>query len=663
MNRITYILLFVLQSLIVFAQPCNYPLPPANTCQDAPLICDLDGYCSNNEGAVNSGTPNAFCGQVENNHWISFIAGSTSFVLQMTVENCNAGGGLQAQIFHTTNCQNFVAMSNCIDPVTTVATLTAVDLIIGETYHLMIDGKGGDVCDYSIELLSGETLSPAHAEIQAAGPLCEGQTQLLESVGTSINTNLEFSWSTPDGNILTATDTTSIVIDEGGTYKVVIVDAGGCTDSTEVDIPLYPLPLVAILEPDTISCLTDLVVTLQAISDIPDSDFQWSTTDGSITEGAMSATPQVNQPGWYEVVVTAQESGCSNSTNVEVFADADNPIAQVAATGELNCVTPYLVLDGTGSSVGEQFVYEWTTLEGNITNGQNTLMPTVDVAANYILTVQNIENGCEQEAEIEVIHNQAHPTSANISMAQPCYGTESGEIVIDSVIGGTPPYIYDFNTNIFQTSNFRSYLGAGDYHITIQDTVGCEWDTLITLVEQPELIADLGENYQIQLGCEIELNALVNYAHEDIDTLIWTPTLACEGCFEHTLLPLQTTTYHLQVIGENGCTTQEEVTIYVDNEKRIFIPNAFSPNGDGTNDIFFINAGKGVEEILDFKVFNRWGALVATHQNFQPNDPNYGWDGRFNGQKLEAGVYVYFAEVAFINDTKMIFQGSVSLLR
>ncbi|HFA50028.1 MAG TPA: gliding motility-associated C-terminal domain-containing protein [Bacteroidetes bacterium] len=664
MLRLIYVSLFFLNISLAVAQPCNFPLPPANTCAQAPLLCNLDGYCSNNSAAVNSGTPNAFCGQVENNNWVSFIAGSTTFVLEITFSNCNQGAGMQAQIFATDDCQFFTSFSNCIDGGGNGSfTLTASDLVIGNTYYLMMDGKGGDVCDYEYKLLSGTTLSPAHAEIQPAGILCENGTLVLDAVATSTNNNLTYQWSTEDGRILSGAQTTSIEIDTAGTYKIVIVDSGGCTDSSEITVPIMPLPQINIAPPDTLNCLTNTIIDLRANSNINSGTYIWSTQNGHIVSGENTAEPAVDLPGIYQVIIIDATSGCTNSTSVEVVADTDTPVAIASGGGELNCLTETLALNGTGSSAGNNFSYFWTTDTGNIISGGNTLMPLINAAGTYILEVTSATNGCKTTDSTLVVLNEKMPTGAAFSIVNPCFGEAAGQIKIESVIGGTAPYLYSFDGIVFQSSNSMDLLPPAAYQITIQDAIGCEWDTLVNIVEQPELIVFLGDDMEAQLGCEINLKARVNFLPEQIDSVIWTPAFDCNDCYEQKAIPLESTNYKIKVIDINGCTAEDQINVAIIKNRLIYIPNAFSPNNDGINDVFFINGGKGISEILDFKIFNRWGVLMASFHNFSPNDLVNGWDGRMKGEDLDNGVYVYFAKVKFIDGEVLLFEGDVTLVK
>ncbi|MCB0676387.1 MAG: gliding motility-associated C-terminal domain-containing protein, partial [Saprospiraceae bacterium] len=125
-----------------------------------------------------------------------------------------------------------------------------------------------------------------------------------------------------------------------------------------------------------------------------------------------------------------------------------------------------------------------------------------------------------------------------------------------------------------------------------------------------------------------------------------------------------TTTYTVELIDENGCPAEARVTVKVDRRKDIYAPNIFSPNGDGENDRFTLFARPGlVAEIHSLELFTRWGESVFLVENFQPNDPGAGWDGRFRGEALNPGVFAWLARIEFIDGTVEWYQGDVTLVR
>jgi gliding motility-associated-like protein len=97
--------------------------------------------------------------------------------------------------------------------------------------------------------------------------------------------------------------------------------------------------------------------------------------------------------------------------------------------------------------------------------------------------------------------------------------------------------------------------------------------------------------------------------------------------------------------------------------RRAAAPGAFTPNGDGTNDIFFIQGDDKVSKVLVFRVYDRWGELIFSTENTVPNDPITGWDGTFKGEKMNSGVYAWYAEVEYIDGFKEVLKGDVTLLR
>ncbi|HQU60334.1 MAG TPA: gliding motility-associated C-terminal domain-containing protein, partial [Saprospiraceae bacterium] len=106
------------------------------------------------------------------------------------------------------------------------------------------------------------------------------------------------------------------------------------------------------------------------------------------------------------------------------------------------------------------------------------------------------------------------------------------------------------------------------------------------------------------------------------------------------------------------------VRVYVDKRPNIFIPNAFSPNGDGANDVFLIFARSGsVAQVRSFYIFNRWGEQVFQAFGFPPNDPRYGWDGIFRGEPMNPAVFSYFAEIEFVDGSVELFKGDVQLVK
>jgi gliding motility-associated-like protein len=167
-----------------------------------------------------------------------------------------------------------------------------------------------------------------------------------------------------------------------------------------------------------------------------------------------------------------------------------------------------------------------------------------------------------------------------------------------------------------------------------------------------------GQDHIIIKGSEVQLDATspnqVNY--------VWSPDykLSCTGCQTPMASPETDTVYMVTAINEFGCKATDDLRIQVIEEcsgKMVYVPNTFSPNGDGQNDVLRA-LGPGVASVKLFRVFNRWGQMV-----FDTADPNFAWDGTFKGALLNPGVYVYYMDVECINGQRTIKKGDVTLLK
>jgi len=118
------------------------------------------------------------------------------------------------------------------------------------------------------------------------------------------------------------------------------------------------------------------------------------------------------------------------------------------------------------------------------------------------------------------------------------------------------------------------------------------------------------------------------------------------------------------VIDQDGCTATGALYVIVNTSRNVYIPNIFTPDGDGLNDDFRLTIGKGVKRINYLKIYNRWGELMYFEQNLNPSAANtVSWDGRYKGKRVNPGVYVYLVEVVFLDGRTILYRGAITLIR
>ncbi|NJK83770.1 MAG: T9SS type B sorting domain-containing protein [Saprospiraceae bacterium] len=237
-----------------------------------------------------------------------------------------------------------------------------------------------------------------------------------------------------------------------------------------------------------------------------------------------------------------------------------------------------------------------------------------------------------------------------------CFGEENGSIQIVSPQGGTAPYQYALNGNVQLTPVFTA-LAAGNYQLAILDAAGCvlTFDYELT---QPDLLqVDLGEGATLALGEVIELTPTVNRAVD----FKWSPAevLSCSDCPNPIFVALNTTNVFLAVSDAQGCQAQAKARFIV-GRYRLYAPNVFSPNADGTNDTFTIFPGSGVASADYFRIYDRWGNLIFEQIN--PNLNEVQWNGKSNNELLGAGNYLWALSIQLVNGRREILTGEVILM-
>ena len=166
-----------------------------------------------------------------------------------------------------------------------------------------------------------------------------------------------------------------------------------------------------------------------------------------------------------------------------------------------------------------------------------------------------------------------------------------------------------------------SNLEGGNYTVYIQDAAGCEIQVQSAINEPPLMTVDLGIDIVIELGDSVQLNAVISPTNAPV-SYNWTPpdSLSCADCPSPILVPIDDATFQVVITDTlTNCMASDEIAIIVEKVRNVFIPNAFTPNGDNVNDVFMIFGNQSVSQINVLRIYDRWGELVFEKENF-PTD-------------------------------------------
>jgi gliding motility-associated-like protein len=210
---------------------------------------------------------------------------------------------------------------------------------------------------------------------------------------------------------------------------------------------------------------------------------------------------------------------------------------------------------------------------------------------------------------------------------------------------------------------FFDGLDEGVYTVEITDANGCTAETDVLLTAQGVVNEIVGDTLEVFPGETVTLNAAVSIVPVDI---AWTApgvVLSCDDCLDPSLTPANTTVVRLFVQGYGDCTAEGVFLIRVKTGGQVYIPNVFAPDSDGLNNRFTVYGDARVVNIRSLQLYDRWGGKMAVLKDIQPNRPEQGWDGSFNGQPMPPGVYVYWTEVEYADGQTEVFSGDVTIVR
>ena len=355
---------------------CGGSEPASNDCPNAPPICNLNGYCGNTSSTYTVNTwpelSAEFCGSIENNSFIKFEAASTSISMNVDVGNCTNGSGIQFMIFQTATCGsgpvNEIGCFFQMDP--GINALTFNGLTPGVTYYLMIDGFAGAVCDYSVTVTSGGSISTDVEITQADTTICVGESFSIDATGG----NGVFNW-TPDTGLNTITGSSVIFTPTTpGTYTIQVESTDtntACATSDFIEITVLDtvIPSFVNLGP---FCSGDPAVTLPTTSGNGVTGL-WTLAGNPVTDVDTSVG------GIFVYTFTPDPSfQCSPVVTMDI---------EVLATCTFNSVASAVLIENCETTAGGEFFN--TTGSGSDAIGDlANVFPNID----YGVFVQNSGN-------------------------------------------------------------------------------------------------------------------------------------------------------------------------------------------------------------------------------------------------------------------------------
>ena len=377
-----------------------------------------------------------------------------------------------------------------------------------------------------------------------------------------------------------------------GTHTVTVTDGNGCTATTSVNITANITPPIAEAGPPAQIDCSNPTATLNGTGSSAGAGFSylWTTSNGIIISGTTTLNPVVGSAGTYTLTVTNAVNGCTASDFTTVISNLTAPVSNAGPDMTLTCSLPSVQLNGSGSSSGANFTYLWTTANGNIISGANTLTPTVNAPGTYCLTVTNTTNGCTTTDCANVTQNITAPV-ANAGSASPLTCNVSSVTLNGSASSSGPNFTYLWTTangNIVsgETTTMPVVNAAGVYTLTVTNTNnGCTASSSVTVTSNttppnadagPGMFFNCNNSVVVLNGSASSQGANFSYAWEGpgIQSGGNTTNPAVDAPGTYTITVTNTST---------GCTALDSTTVAQTPQLTATIPVQVNVNCNGNN--------------------------------------------------------------------------------
>lgn len=472
--------------------------------------------------------------------------------------------------------------------------------------------------------------------------ICYGSSTALTATG-----GVSYSWS-PGG----ATSSTILVAPlSNTTYTVTVTDVNSCTASDAVTISVKII--TSTISKTNVTCYRakNGTATVVPTNGIAPYSFLWSDSRSQTT-----ATADSLDIGTYTVTITDGE-GCLGTNTITITEPTLFTISINAK--DVRCggdSSGSVQITPAGGTPPYTYTYSKDGVRWFSTPSYNIL-----TFGNYTGTATD-GNGCTTPINFTI--NEPSPMSMQYTSSMPrCYGYSDGSLFVLST-GATPPYVFTIQ-GTSNTNGWFTNMAAGNYTLTVTDSNQCKYLYPIVLSQPAPVIVDINPDTLIlELGESGQFFTTFTGAPADSVRFEWNTLdgLNCIDCPNPIVSAFTDRVYTVRVYdisdisNPNPCMGEAVGYVFVGDGKPIYIPNAFTPNADGVNDVFYVYGND--LKIAKMQIFDRWGEML-----FESYRQDIGWDGTYKDKILEPGVYIYKFEGEYLNGKRTALSGSVTLIR
>ena len=517
-------------------------------------------------------------------------------------------------------------------------------LLSGNTYSFVVNTASNCPSNPSAPVtIPPQNTTPPNVAVNQNGNIsCTNSLVVLTASSSAVGVN--YFWNSSNSS------NANYSVNSSGNYSLVVTNTiTGCFTNTVINVTIDTLkPQLSFLVPQLLTCKT-FTTLLTSISTGGNLSYIW------LPGGANTPTLSVNSPGTYTLTATNLSNGCNTQSVISVFQNILQPSINILPTNTLNCKNLSVPLIGTTSVSGAQ--YEWKPI--NI----STATTSVSNPGTYTLFVLDTISGCKSNKSIIVEQESELSFTASVK-GNLCPG---GTILFNSTSASS----YEWKgPNSFLSSiqnpsitNLQLY-NSGTYTLSITSADNCQYKKNVQVNVNPSPNVDF-DYYPVSpiINQNDEVVFLSKVVSGDVIKWDWflldqqNATLIKEGK-QITHIFKEAGLYPVALVGTNAyeCTDTVIKTVIVRDDYAIFIPNAFTPNNDGLNDIFQPK-GQGFNNYT-LMVFDKWGELIYNTNSFEK-----GWDGYYKGVLCKEDVYHYKINLTDYKSKSHEYVGSVTLLK